>query len=45
MAEETLAGQVRDDPCRYRLRVKDSLLGEHMLFVAFGALVLGSCRS
>ena len=40
MAEEKLAEQVRDDPCRYRLRVKDSLLGAQMLFVAFGALVL-----
>ena len=40
MAEELLAEQVRDDPCRYRLRVKDSLLGAQMLFVAFGALVL-----
>ncbi len=40
MAEERHAEQAESDPRRYRLRVRDSLVGAQMLFVAFGALVL-----
>ena len=40
MAEQLNTGGGEFDPCRYRLRLRDCLLGAQMLFVAFGALVL-----
>ena len=40
MAEQLTTGGGEFDPCRYRLRLRDCLLGAQMLFVAFGALVL-----
>ena len=43
MAEQLTTGGGEFDPCRYRLRLRDCLLGAQMLFVAFGALCLSPC--
>lgn len=43
MAEQLNTGGGEFDPCRYRLRLRDCLLGAQMLFVASARWCLSPC--